>query len=303
MVPPTFIFIPDTYGKFIQNIMQGNDDEDVVEEELQAVYACYPDVPVTVQKLATDRDVHVIRVPISPRYVDDHESFVKMTLELRVLPGYPSTAVEVFVGEFKGLDGRAESTIDNTIREEALHMKGEMVLGHLIETGFDLMDEYNRPHSTCVFCLEPVTSTVDVVKLPCYHCFHRVCFTAWYAWKQRAIRNRVEELKREHNRNQSMIDKAMEEEGIQASDAVPSEYVFPCPCCRIQCNPTSVSMHMDGDADDDGPTASPTREDGAVSNLPESVRELVYREQARFSEILRLQEKNNCLNSCSRSYR
>jgi hypothetical protein len=282
--------------------MQGSDG-DVIEEELQALYACYPDVNgVTVQKLTTNGDVHVIRVPISPRYVDDHESFVKMTLELRVLPDYPSTAVEVVVGEFKGLDGRAENAIETRMREEAMHMKGEMVLGHLIETGFDLMDEYNRPQSTCVFCLEPVTLTVDVVKLPCYHCFHRSCFTAWYVWKQRAIRNRVEELKREHNMNQSMIDKAMEEEGIHASEALPSEYIFPCPCCRVQCNPTSVSMHMD-DASlnaDDGPiVASP--KDGSVSMLPKSVRELVYKEQARFSEILRLQEKHNCLNSCSRS--
>ena len=281
--------------------MQEN-DEDVVEEEMQALYACYPDLPVTIQKLTTNVDFHAIRVPISPRYVDDHESFVKMTLELRVYPDYPSTAVEVVVGEFKGLDGHAEGVIEDRMREEAEQMKGEMVLGHLIETGFDLMDQYNTPHSTCVFCLEGMTSGVEVVKLPCYHCYHCSCFTAWYAWKQRAIRNRVEELKREHNMNSNMIDKAMEEEGIRASDASAcSEYVFPCPYCRVQCDPVSVAMHIE-DTGDGGPRASlPTEEEKTtVSNLPESVRELVYREQARFSDILRLQEKNNCLNSCSR---
>ena len=69
---------------------------------------------------------------------------------------------------------------------EAAPLRGEMLLGHLCETALDFLTAANHPAGDCVFCLRPVGGAVaaaaggggalspayDVLKLPCYHCFH-----------------------------------------------------------------------------------------------------------------------------------
>ena len=54
-----------------------------------------------------------------------------------------------------------------------------MMLGMLCEVARDQLTLMNRPEGDCIFCLnslceEPAAAAnLELLKLPCYHCFHR----------------------------------------------------------------------------------------------------------------------------------
>ncbi len=49
------------------------------------------------------------------------------------------------------------------------------MLGMLCEAARDQLTAMNSPEGACIFCLDELcsdSSSADLLKLPCYHCFH-----------------------------------------------------------------------------------------------------------------------------------
>jgi hypothetical protein len=76
-------------------------------------------------------------------------------------------------------DGR-QAELLRSLKQEAEASLGSMMMGLLVESARDTLTSMNRPEGDCIFCMsslseEPGTSgrsDTDILKLPCYHCFH-----------------------------------------------------------------------------------------------------------------------------------
>ncbi len=74
-----------------------------------------------------------------------------------------------------------------------------------LQVAKDYMTRENHPdeHDPCVFCLCCMTgadergggaSSSGLLKLPCFHAFHRQCFERWWLWQQGSWREQEREL-------------------------------------------------------------------------------------------------------------
>ena len=67
------------------------------------------------------------------------------------------------------------------LAQQVQGLGGEMMLGQLIDAAREQLTELNYPEGNCCFCLEPLLQpgwspaqlVEDLLKLPCFHCFHR----------------------------------------------------------------------------------------------------------------------------------
>ena len=78
-----------------------------------------------------------------------------------------------------GLGDAREAALLQRLQADAAESAGSMMLGMLCEAARDQLTLMNRPEGDCIFCLsplceEPAAAAESVLlKLPCYHCFHR----------------------------------------------------------------------------------------------------------------------------------
>ena len=146
-----------------------------------------------------------------------------------------------------GLLDHQVTHIAKTLQTEADHLAGELQLGHLYELTLDLLSDANHPNGDCAFCLQPLlqlntanntltndasshslsntTTTISttmydaqkvlgsaVIKIECYHCFHKSCFASWFNWMQQRLTERAAEIQEEYK---SMAHLQIEKEGIE----------------------------------------------------------------------------------------
>ena len=205
-----------------------------------------------------------------------------------------------------GLEPETLKDMVQSLRGEAKHLEGELVLGHLCEHCIELLELHNRPTGTCAFCLESLEDCQDVVvKLCCYHCFHRTCFRNWYGWKQGQLRKRRDEILREYKTQQMAVD-ALEREGIHANTQnmprsdVTAFNVY-CPCCRAICTPETVWMHVKDDKNCSSDIMSSWNENSnstyegehSISMLPEPMLRKVRNDQQKYRALFQIQTQKN----------
>ncbi len=154
------------------------DDVQVLSDPLRVVVDVYPH---------TGEDV-------SKRYVE-------ATLCFTLTDGYPAAGPPSITMQAKGLGDNRERELKQLLSHEAIQLAGELMLGHLCEVSSlspkqnvvaqtiddhqwrplqvakDYMTAENHPDSHCIFCLcsmsQQVMAASQLLKLPCYHVFHR----------------------------------------------------------------------------------------------------------------------------------
>lgn len=216
-----------------------------------------------------------------------------------------------------GLDDTEIQSALKELEQENHSLSGELVMGHLCEYCIDIVERYNKPRGECAFCLESLekTEAQKVVKLPCFHFFHKDCFTDWFCWKQRKLRAREMEILQEY-KTRVMAKDIMEQEGIKRDttdteskeNGQPTLYQANCPCCRTRFSYHDVAVHlqdvMQSIFDDNCASREEqlsTEESASVLRLPESMRKRVLENQQRFQKILEIQSRNNGLITSGRS--
>lgn len=77
-----------------------------------------------------------------------------------------------------GLGDSRTAELLHRLQQDAAESSGSMMLGMLCEAARDKLTSMNRPEGACIFCLDQLcndsgsAAEADLLKLPCYHCFH-----------------------------------------------------------------------------------------------------------------------------------
>ena len=90
-------------------------------------------------------------------------------------------ASDALLGSPAGLSDKRIAAVLQHLAQQARELGGEMMLGQLIDAAREQLTELNYPEGDCCFCLEPLLQpgwspaqlVDDLLKLPCFHCFHR----------------------------------------------------------------------------------------------------------------------------------
>ena len=175
--------------------------------ELEALACTYGEALETCTN--PDDGLELVRVSLAPRDASWDEQFVAATLEIRVPPGYPTCAPEPQLTDCRGahlrhrtsgaapaqpptaarprasspsalagLGDARRCSLNAALRSEALSLRGELQLGHMVETATDLLAAANCPEGDCCFCLAPLAEAAaagesgEVLRLRCFHCYH-----------------------------------------------------------------------------------------------------------------------------------
>ncbi len=125
-----------------------------LEAEIEALQAIYAD-ELTVQLAGSESGATLsaccaaeVQLQLMPRGAEAHNAFVLANLRLRVPAGYPADCAEVVdvsLTDTKGLGDARATALERKLREEAVALQGELVLGTLCELALDLVTEENRP--------------------------------------------------------------------------------------------------------------------------------------------------------------
>ncbi|CAD7702698.1 unnamed protein product [Ostreobium quekettii] len=171
------------------------------------------------------------RVHIAPSTGQNlHERYVEADLEVGVPEGYPDEPPMVRLRCAKGLGDERAGALLGRLAEEGDGMRGEMMLGRLCDAAMDGLTAMNAPEGDCVFCMEPLVGA-DLVKMPCFHVFHRSCFPAWWNSQQQSLSQEEREL-REHTgeaaASRLLKDLPSKEGGF---------FIVSCPVCRVPITP------------------------------------------------------------------
>lgn len=103
----------------------------------------------------------------------DVPAFVEARVLLQCPCNYPSEPVSVSLIEERGLGDARSDDLLNIMRSEAESLRSEMMLAQVCEAGREYVSSHNSPQGPCAICLEEFTDSTTVVKLRCFHCFHR----------------------------------------------------------------------------------------------------------------------------------
>jgi E3 ubiquitin-protein ligase RNF25 len=227
--------------------------------EVEALSHLYGDDSFQISSEGTST---TLSMPLLPRQLDgEHEAYVAAKLVLKIDNlSYPTTAATAILEEPKGLTDAACSQLETSLQAEAENLVGEMVLGHLCELALDLLTEANHPNGNCIFCLEDVIGnqtitlassngssssapSYQVLKLPCFHCFHIPCFTAWFQWQQAAAAAAAAEplgAPGSQQRGSSSSLPACQDVECEGKWMARNVYTIKCPSCRLEVPPTAL---------------------------------------------------------------
>ncbi|GIL64520.1 hypothetical protein Vafri_18417 [Volvox africanus] len=197
--------------------------EGTLEIELEALTATYANEVTISEPDKDDCCLAMISLHLAPRGVDMHDAYVTGVLRLQVPLGYPDVSPNVELLDTKGISDERLALLRKQLCGAASMLAGEMALGAICEHALDWMTEHNRPEGTrttapiltpglCAFCLnamEPLGPKLSLVpnpdgyqditeqplvRLPCYHAFHRSCYTTWWRWRQKSLEAQEREL-------------------------------------------------------------------------------------------------------------
>lgn len=152
---------------------------------------------------------------------DTDQQYVRVTLEVKLTPGYPDNAPEVFLRNPRGLDDDRLRIIMDQIEEKCNSCCGDPVIYDLIEVTFQtracLSGDYymlvveishiyrfnlqlvrehltssNLPACPCTICLYGFSDGDHFIKTSCYHYYHAYCL-AEHATKTEKFFNEEQE--------------------------------------------------------------------------------------------------------------
>ncbi|GLI61833.1 hypothetical protein VaNZ11_004339 [Volvox africanus] len=188
----------------------------------------------------------MISLNLTPRGVDMHDAYVTGVLRLQVPLGYPDVSPHVELLDTKGISDDRLALLRKQLCGVASMLAGEMALGAICEHALDWITEHNRPEGLCAFCLnamEPPRSNLSLVpnpdghqdtteqplvRLPCYHAFHRSCYRTWWCWRQKSLEAQERELV---NHTGASAASVLREQGLPPCDGH-GVYETSCPVCR-----------------------------------------------------------------------
>ncbi|GFR47381.1 hypothetical protein Agub_g9094, partial [Astrephomene gubernaculifera] len=217
--------------------------EEVLQIELEALTATYADDVVIKENCSDDGYVVIIDLRLAPRVSEQHEAFLSGRLRLGVLPGYPETSPSIDVLDTKGIGDQRLANLRERLQGEASALAGEMALGALCEAALDWATEENHPEGFCAFCLCPLEPPLggrgssqepdsqdqqQLVRLPCYHAFHRGCYAGWWGWRQQSLEAQERELVKHTGASAASV---LREQDLPPRDEY-GTYETSCPVCR-----------------------------------------------------------------------
>ncbi|GLC35513.1 hypothetical protein PLESTB_000199400 [Pleodorina starrii] len=226
--------------------------EGALEIELEALTATFAD-DVTIEGPSSDKEYPTtIMFRLAPRDADSHDAFVAATLRLHLPSSYPEASPHIELLDTKGIGDQRLEMLHQRLCEEASTLAGEMALGALCEHALDWITEQNRPEGLCAFCLcamrpgpDPDAAALTqaqaltgaqtqaaqaqpLVRLPCFHAFHRDCYTGWWSWLQLSLEARERELVKHTGASAASV---LREQDLPARDPH-GVYETSCPVCR-----------------------------------------------------------------------
>lgn len=162
-----------------------------VMEEVEALEAILMD-DVSIKRTSTDIP-HTIEAVVFPATADDtDQQYVRVTLEVKLTPGYPDIAPEVFLRNPRGLDDDQLRIIMDQIEEKCNSCCGDPVIYDLIELVREHLTSSNLPACPCTICLYGFSDGDHFIKTSCYHYYHAYCL-AEHATKTEKFFNEEQE--------------------------------------------------------------------------------------------------------------
>lgn len=120
----------------------------------------------------------LITVRLAPMTAGDEETqFLWCELQLRAGPCYPSEPPELALGSSRGLSDAGRASLLAELSRQREELLDEPALFALLEAGRTALTNLNTAGGECAICLGDL-SDVDarqVLRMPCYHLFHRQC--------------------------------------------------------------------------------------------------------------------------------
>jgi hypothetical protein len=149
-------------------------NEDVASElELLAAMWSADELVVETSDTST-----MITVGLAPMTAGDEQTqFLRCELQLRAGPSYPSEPPELALGSSRGLSDAGRASLLAELSRQREELIGEPALFALLEAGRTALTNLNTAGGECPICLGDL-SDVDiqqVLRMPCYHLFHRQC--------------------------------------------------------------------------------------------------------------------------------
>ena len=176
-----------------------------VAAEVEALWYTYGEAECSEQPPITAHEGHesrVFHISAHPLTGEDAQSrFLEATLRLTVPPDYPHASPPIVeLLDAKGIGDARQRELTQLLKSEAEGLRGELCLGHLVETARAWMTEHNVPEGACAFCLADMGADAaqqsrgqlqhqqqqqqqqgagenGLVRLPCFHAFHRCVHT------------------------------------------------------------------------------------------------------------------------------
>ncbi|XP_028157415.1 E3 ubiquitin-protein ligase RNF25 isoform X2 [Ostrinia furnacalis] len=160
-----------------------------ISDELEALKAILMD-DFVVKK--TEDGPDSIEYVVHPSTGDDvDQQFVCVTLEVRLVSGYPDVSPEVLLRNPRGLDDKVLKSIHTQIDKKLQDNLGQPVVYEVIELIRENLTRSNLPSGQCVICLFDFVEGDVFIKTQCYHYFHSYCLAchlkAGKNWYQDAV--------------------------------------------------------------------------------------------------------------------
>ncbi|XP_052121375.1 E3 ubiquitin-protein ligase RNF25 isoform X2 [Frankliniella occidentalis] len=172
--------------------MEEQVDERVLEE-IEALEAILMD-DVSVKK-STGGTPYLVEADVFPATADDtDQQYVRVTLEVKLNPGYPDNPPEVLLRNPRGLDDERLRVIMEQIEEKCQSCCGDPILYDLIELVREHLTSSNLPACPCTICLYGFSDGDHFIKTTCYHYYHAYCLAEHATKTEKFFREEQEKL-------------------------------------------------------------------------------------------------------------
>jgi hypothetical protein len=157
--------------------------EDLVDE-LELLASMYSDDEMRVEKTTNCAKITSTLLPSTAGNANMQLSCC--ILHIHVGESYPAEPPVLELGSSRGLSDTARSNLLACLHKKVQEFEGQPMMCMLLEAGREALTEVNGADSECSICLSALCETMkekgtvpetgdQVVRLPCYHGFHRSC--------------------------------------------------------------------------------------------------------------------------------
>jgi len=143
--------------------------------ELELLAAMWSEDELTVETSGTSTRITVGLAPMTAG--DEEKQLLWCELQLLAGPSYPSEPPELALGSSRGLSDAGRAGLLAELRRQREELLGEPALFALLEAGRAVLTSLNTAGGECPICLGDLADddAQQVLRMPCYHLFHRQC--------------------------------------------------------------------------------------------------------------------------------